>query len=54
MQKELFEIWKRRAQAQMDYILRQRRKRESLKLQATPLTLLLVIRSYSLQPEKDN
>ena len=52
MQKELIEIWKRRAQAQMDYILRQGRKRESLKLQATTLQLLLVIHSYSLQFEK--
>jgi hypothetical protein len=35
MQKEFLEIRKRRAQAQMDNILRQRRERKSLKPQAT-------------------
>jgi hypothetical protein len=31
MQKELVEVWKRRAQAQMDKVLRQRRERKRLK-----------------------
>jgi hypothetical protein len=30
MQKELFKIWKRRAQTQMDQVFRQRRERKSL------------------------